>query len=415
MACVINQQAPWGDVLFLEGPGDEVYFGEVYRQALQESWRPAGSESWDRVGFSRRQRHTTQRGITSPNLTADQEFVRLWFSRCAGAWRDLPWESPVDASCDNRWGKKYWWQLKVSLGVMCSYYDLFMRSCLSYALSKQCLPPHAYFLLPSGDLTAVKCHTLYDLVFATRCGGVSFVSGEGEFLPPSQWRSPDIGSTGRLCFSDSNGSLGFIDFTFDPPLSMLEWDPANVETVAPDSWVGVSILGGASPFTWSVSGSGFSLDAAETVGRGNVLAATAGACGSAKITITDDCGSVIIGYVRCTAGSWVEKDPACILSGVPDTYWYSAPYHYADKIVGNIKEQIRLEGAGGGGPGTTCETDYPPPDPFCNNGGFEYCGNSISPIAQLGGPPCSCIVISPTEIWWYWIAQMWHWEWECET
>jgi len=202
------------------------------------------------------------------------------------------------------------------------------------------------------------------------------------------------------------------------------WDPDNPETIARNSSVAINILNGAAPFTWEVEGTGFNFASNITFERTNALMADITGCGTATITVTDVCGNKIteIGsivtpgeenYIRCTTGEWVEIDPECVLDDTPDTYWYSAPYHYSDKVVGRYKQQNQYEGAGGGGPGTTCETDYPPLEPFCNNGGYEYCGDSIAPIAELGGAPCTCITISPTEIWWYWIQGVRLWEWQC--
>lgn len=60
------------------------------------------------------------------------------------------------------------------------------------------------------------------------------------------------------------------------------------------------------PFTWTVSGTGFSLSKATTDSdmEINVLSADGTACGSATITVTDACGRTAIGYVRCTTGEW---------------------------------------------------------------------------------------------------------------
>jgi len=56
-----------------------------------------------------------------------------------------------------------------------------------------------------------------------------------------------------------------------------------------------------------VSGAGFSLTSAETDGLTNTLEADGTACGSATITVTDDCGESCTGYVRCTTGRWANR------------------------------------------------------------------------------------------------------------
>jgi len=87
----------------------------------------------------------------------------------------------------------------------------------------------------------------------------------------------------------------------------MEWDAdVSPETIAREASVTVAIKdsGSGGPYTWSVSGTGFTLDEVETTGVTNTLNADAIACGTATITVTGwDCGQVI-GYVRCTTGQW---------------------------------------------------------------------------------------------------------------
>lgn len=196
----------------LENPGEELSFGEVYRQIIQEAWLPSGSEFWSVVGKSRRGHRPSLRGITGPNVSPSQTEVRRCFSKCASAWLALPWSLPVDAFCDNRQGKKYWLDFKESEGYPCSYYDLYLRFCIGYCLEKTCIPPANYLLEIDANLLNIDCSKVYDLSFPNKCGDVEFVSGEGTFVPPSEWVSPEEPTTGNLCFKDKNGSLGSIPF-----------------------------------------------------------------------------------------------------------------------------------------------------------------------------------------------------------
>jgi len=294
----------------LENPGEELYFGEVYRQILQEAWLPKGSELWERVGKSRRGSRPTQKGLYAHSPTDSQAAVRQCFSKCAAGWRALPWDNPSDRSCDNRWGKQYWYDLKHSGGYPCSYYDLYMRFCMRHCIDTGCLPPANYLLGVQGDLSQVRCNAVYDVNFPNKCGEVSMVSGEGEFVAPSEWVSPKFGTEGALCFKDKNGSYGSIPYSFSTIIAALEWDPANPVEVDPDDFVSVYILGGAPPFQWSVSGSGFFFDSEHTItevlttDRRLPLCASALACGAATIKVTDNCGADCTGTVRCTAGGW---------------------------------------------------------------------------------------------------------------
>jgi len=77
----------------------------------------------------------------------------------------------------------------------------------------------------------------------------------------------------------------------------------------------IAITGGCPRYSWSVAGTGFSLTNATTTGLTNTLNADATACGSATITITDDCGTVATGYVRCTTGGWALDEVICSSTG----------------------------------------------------------------------------------------------------
>lgn len=90
------------------------------------------------------------------------------------------------------------------------------------------------------------------------------------------------------------------------PDAAMAWDSGtSAETVAREASVTVAITGNNTPFTWSVSGTGFTLDNATTTGLTNTLNADATACGSATITVTGCDETVITGYVRGTTGQWV--------------------------------------------------------------------------------------------------------------
>lgn len=98
--------------------------------------------------------------------------------------------------------------------------------------------------------------------------------------------------------------------------SAIAWDSTNSpETIARSASATVYItdsLGTGGPYTWSVSGTGFSLTESETVGLTNTLNTDGAACGSAVITVTGCDGTEITGYVRCTAGStWSSPANLC--------------------------------------------------------------------------------------------------------
>jgi len=90
------------------------------------------------------------------------------------------------------------------------------------------------------------------------------------------------------------------------------WNPDNPQEIDRNSSVIISVIGGFPPYTWSVSGNGFILSLDETEGLSNALIADDSACGTATITVTDNYGVPVTGYIRCTAGQWITTgDHVC--------------------------------------------------------------------------------------------------------
>ena len=143
------------------------------------------------------------------------------------------------------------------------------------------------------------------------------------------------------------------------------------ETIARSSSVEVSITDSlgtkGSSYSWSVSGTGFTLDNAITTGLTNTLNADATACGLATITITGCDGTVITGYVRCTTGQWVSCgslfgscQPFPGGCSAPTSGTYILDMHKA--VMGNFY-------------------------PGCPSGadGVKSCGGSIASLATMSG------------------------------
>lgn len=85
----------------------------------------------------------------------------------------------------------------------------------------------------------------------------------------------------------------------------LKWSESNPQTIARNAEVGISVMGGVTPYAWSVSGKGFSLDQSQTLVESNTLRADGTACGAATITVSDASGASVNGAVRCTdSGTW---------------------------------------------------------------------------------------------------------------
>lgn len=101
-----------------------------------------------------------------------------------------------------------------------------------------------------------------------------------------------------------------------------KWSPKNPEQITPfdagEEGSGVATVrfdGGRPPYTWQVSGNGFWFDdqytqtTIQTDTFSTPIYADENACGSALITVTDDCGKSGSGNIGSTVGVWGEWSP----------------------------------------------------------------------------------------------------------
>lgn len=91
-----------------------------------------------------------------------------------------------------------------------------------------------------------------------------------------------------------------------PENPTLEYDTVNsAETIDRNGSANLVVIGNNGPYTWSVSGTGFTLETEdEPTGPTNALHADGSACGAATITVTGCDGTQVHGYVRCATGVW---------------------------------------------------------------------------------------------------------------
>jgi len=87
-------------------------------------------------------------------------------------------------------------------------------------------------------------------------------------------------------------------------------DAATPDTIVAGNSITVTISGGCWPYTWTVSGTGYSLDFDETSGTSNTLNCAAGTCKVnydpyCVVYVTDTCGSGVNFTILNSAGSWV--------------------------------------------------------------------------------------------------------------
>jgi len=138
-------------------------------------------------------------------------------------------------------------------------------------------------------------------------------SNDGDVITTTQGKSWNIGESYYVVNTPGSSGNFYVNGVIDEVLcgddSGIAWDSVtSAETIARSDSASVAItdsVGYGFPYAWSVSGTGFTLDNAQTDGLTNTLNADASACGTATITVTGCDGTVVTGEVRCTTGKWV--------------------------------------------------------------------------------------------------------------
>ncbi len=339
MAKIKGYNPPVKELSYKDADGVLHYLGEYIRDILSDPFIDPRDPESDIAGASRRGDRPTQQGWG----TKEQERHRKNFLNCTILWNSLPELCPDPVGDPPSVSKESVWLAKLEYGVVCSYYDLFLRCCIKYAQEHD-------DAMPDGD-----------------------------------------------CFPCPS------DCTPDPEMA---WDEeTSAKTINREDSVTVAITGLNGPFTWSVAGLDFTLAALETEGLENLLIAGPDACGSATITVTGCDDTEAIGYVRCTAvSSWQVVSPySCPIPGdftlrvdrsnsVVDFYRDVGKYRV--KISTRCK---RIFGAGAAGCAEDCVGPCDPDDPVCSNGCIgnilDSCTNAAidcRPATQTNCGNCCC-------------------------
>lgn len=261
-----NQAGPWGEPLFFENPDEAVRFGEVYREFMQDAWKPAGEPEWYRTGKKPHGNLPAQQGIDNPNLTEDQRLLRIYFRDCVYAWHDLPIDDAGIGDCDARHSKEWWYKNKIEHGALCSYFDLFMRSCLRHQFDQGSLPSDCYYLELEADLSHADINTYYEIRCFNAVGVLDLIDGQGTYDPTTGWLPPVDCGSGVLCFQDANGAKGWIAWSTYPGFIPLFFDAdMTEETIDPGGNIMLHVLGGLGPFAFETDSVGFYFDEALTL------------------------------------------------------------------------------------------------------------------------------------------------------
>ena len=209
-------------------------------------------------------------------------------------------------------------------------------------------------------------------------GETGWISFDVIMLATFQHNGATVKVVGRYFNMSISHCIGLCDDTG------IAWAAGSDATIVREATAAVAITDSlgtkGSPYSWSVSGTGFTLDNAVTTGLTNTLNADATACGTATITVTG-CGSTVVtGYVRCTTGQWVVKS-SCGLDG--------SAFSTCTTTTGNTRVTSKCKGTCSC-PGTTlC-------DRLCSYGG----GSCDAPnCTVVSGAYHWCTFYTKTEEW----------------
>jgi hypothetical protein len=176
------------------------------------------------------------------------------------------------------------------------------------------------------------------------------------------------------------------------PAPELQFDPGNPDEIDPNSSISINVIGGCSPYTWSVSGNGFSLQESQTTGLTNTLIADEGACGTATITVIGCNDTQITADVKCSVGYWNYigscgyRSPSKGCGNIGCTPFYSLHHSTETVYYSKYKYDIEIRCSeychfNGGGTAQTCFDNFfvNPcccmfvPYGGCNDGGPHKC------------------------------------------
>ena len=154
MAKTKGSDPPFNEFSYRDADGTNHFLGEFLRSIFGEGSISRYDPTVDNMGISQRGLRPSQQGAGS----ADQEQYRDNFLNCIALWNSLPEECPDPLPEPHPTSKQSVWEAKLEHGVVCSYFDLFLRCCLKWAIA------HGDSM-PDGD--CFPCVSLCD------CTGIS--------------------------------------------------------------------------------------------------------------------------------------------------------------------------------------------------------------------------------------------------
>ena len=195
-------------------------------------------------------------------------------------------------------------------------------------------------------------------------------------------------------------------------------DASTADTIGQSSEIDIVFTGGCPTYSWTVSGTGYTLDSATTTTPVNGLNADETACGTATISVTDDCGQTETCYIRGTVGRWVLKTQNVCTMGGTGTYMSEGPGYVNYELIGGKGKQEQTSVVSHGNYGYGCEAGC---DYYCSEWWVSppnQSANCIDPCTYQACSPsynCRCDSGDPDH-YWCWatsIGSLDYYEWEC--
>jgi hypothetical protein len=222
-------------------------------------------------------------------------------------------------------------------------------------------------------------------------GKIKSVSTNTSFSFPSVLIFVDENDTNHLVdvrFTDGLGNIcsQAVELTCGcacPPATAFTFDDASTaDTIARNASITIYCLGGCYPYTWSVSGTGFSIPASTTASS-NTLSADGTACGTATITATDYCGTALTIKIRCTSsGSWCAGSTPCNSGDPIAQTFYGETYINSQRVV-LYARQASEDCGSGSSYGSYCYTNQQ----TTILGAIPYCANNPACASNLYWTP----------------------------
>jgi hypothetical protein len=193
-------------------------------------------------------------------------------------------------------------------------------------------------------------------------------------------------------------------------------DGSTPDTIAPGGSITLYVSGGCAPYSWAVTGTGYTLDNASTSGLSNGLNSASGSCDCsdysayATITVTDNCSDEVSFTIRNTGGKWTAQTgegtttgcgvsvfgwcnrPAC-LAATLKTWYHTSSNGYPARWTTRDSTDCQASYAQNG-------TLDPTGDGLEGSGSGAWGGTDVLTRSELGCAFATCCICQGTFAYW---------------